>query len=92
MHDDKLRAAPFNLDTAAIDKVKKEGTVIVGPPAVAEKLPGIVVLKNGDSKDFGGFSALAVPMYVFYEASILIGMVVARRKAKALRAATAATA
>jgi L-ascorbate metabolism protein UlaG (beta-lactamase superfamily) len=52
-----------HLDQAAIDKVKKEGTVIVGPPAVAEKLPGIVVLKNGESKDFGGFTALAVPMY-----------------------------
>ena len=52
-----------HLDTAAIDKVKKDGTVIVGPPAVAEKLPGIVALKNGESKDFGGFSALAVPMY-----------------------------
>lgn len=52
-----------HLDQAAIDKVKKEGTVLVGPPAVAEKLPGIVVMKNGESKDFGGFSALAVPMY-----------------------------
>lgn len=52
-----------HLDTAAIDKVKKEGTVIVGPPAVAEKLPGIVVLKNGESKDLGAFAALAVPMY-----------------------------
>jgi L-ascorbate metabolism protein UlaG (beta-lactamase superfamily) len=48
-----------HLDPAAIDKVKKEGTVIVGPPAVAEKLPGIV----GESKDLGGFTALAVPMY-----------------------------
>jgi L-ascorbate metabolism protein UlaG (beta-lactamase superfamily) len=52
-----------HLDTAAIDKVKKDGTVIVGPPAVAEKLPGIVVLKNGESKDLGGLTALAVPMY-----------------------------
>lgn len=52
-----------HLDQAAIDKVKKPGTVIVGPPAVAEKLPGITVLKNGESKDIGGVNVVAVPMY-----------------------------
>jgi L-ascorbate metabolism protein UlaG (beta-lactamase superfamily) len=52
-----------HMDQAAIDKVKKAGTVIIGPPAVAEKLPGIVALKNGETKDLGGVSVLAIPMY-----------------------------
>jgi sec-independent protein translocase protein TatC len=48
-----------------------------------------VITPSGDPYSL---AALAVPMYVFYEGSILIGMVIARRKAKALRAATAAPA
>lgn len=55
-----------HMDDKALDVVVQPGTVIVAPPAVAEKLPGragIVVLKNGESKDLGLFSLDAVPMY-----------------------------
>jgi L-ascorbate metabolism protein UlaG (beta-lactamase superfamily) len=52
-----------HFDPPGIDKVTKAGTVIVGPPVVAEKLPGIVVMRNGESKTFDGIGVLAVPMY-----------------------------
>ncbi|WP_394822370.1 MBL fold metallo-hydrolase [Pendulispora albinea] len=54
---------PDHLDPHAISLVKKDGTVLVGPPAVGEKTSLSVTLKNGESKDFGAFSAAAVPMY-----------------------------
>jgi len=54
---------PDHQDPHAISLVKKEGTVFVGPPAVADKTPLTVTLKNGESKDFGLFSVTAVPMY-----------------------------
>jgi L-ascorbate metabolism protein UlaG (beta-lactamase superfamily) len=52
-----------HLDPAAIDKVKKAGTVIVGPAAAAEKLPGIQTIANGETKTFAGVTVEAVPMY-----------------------------
>ena len=52
-----------HLDPAAIDKVKKAGTVIVGPAAVAEKLPGTMTIANGETKTFAGVPVEAVPMY-----------------------------
>ncbi len=52
-----------HLDPAAIDKVKKAGTVIVGPAAVAEKLPGTMTIANGETKTFAGVTVEAVPMY-----------------------------
>ena len=56
---------PDHLDPATIEKVQKAGTVFVGPQAVADKAPQLklLVVKNGDSKAFGDFSVLAVPMY-----------------------------
>src|SRR5215468_2841037 len=33
-----------------VDKLKKSGTVIVAPKAVAEKLPGCQVMANGETK------------------------------------------
>jgi len=54
---------PDHLDAAAIDKLKKDGTILVGPPAVSEKRTMNVVLKNGDAHDFGLFKVEAVPMY-----------------------------
>jgi L-ascorbate metabolism protein UlaG (beta-lactamase superfamily) len=54
---------PDHLDAAAIDKLKKDGTILVGPPAVNEKRPMSVVLKNGESHDFGAFKVDAIPMY-----------------------------
>src|SRR5262249_5715646 len=50
---------PDHLDPAAIDKLKKDTTVLVGPPAVSEKRTMKVVLKNGDTHDFGAFKVEA---------------------------------
>jgi len=52
-----------HLDQAAIDKVKKDGTMVVGPPAVAEKTKVDVVIANGETKDVAGVKLTAVPMY-----------------------------
>jgi sec-independent protein translocase protein TatC len=46
-----------------------------------------VITPSGDPYSL---AALAVPMYLFYELSILIGWLIAKRKARALRATTAA--
>ncbi len=52
-----------HMDPDGLAKVKKEGTVVVGPPAVGEKMKLDVTLKNGETKDFGVYSVEAVPMY-----------------------------
>ena len=52
-----------HMDPAGLAKVKKDDTVIVAPPAVNEKMPAGVVMKNGDTHDFGTFKVEAVPMY-----------------------------
>jgi L-ascorbate metabolism protein UlaG (beta-lactamase superfamily) len=52
-----------HMDQAGIDRVKKDGTVIVGPKAVGEKITLTTVLANGEKKSFGDFEAMAVPMY-----------------------------
>jgi L-ascorbate metabolism protein UlaG (beta-lactamase superfamily) len=44
-------------------KVQKPETVLVGPPAVNEKMPMKIVMKNGETHDFGAFEVEAVPMY-----------------------------
>jgi L-ascorbate metabolism protein UlaG (beta-lactamase superfamily) len=54
---------PDHMDPAGLAKVKKDGTVVVAPPAVNEKMPAQVVMKNGDTHDFTSFKAEAVPMY-----------------------------
>jgi L-ascorbate metabolism protein UlaG (beta-lactamase superfamily) len=54
---------PDHMDQAGLDKVKKDDTVIVAPPAVNEKMPAKYVMKNGDTHDFDGFKVEAVPMY-----------------------------
>ena len=46
-----------------------------------------VITPSGDPYSL---AALAIPMYIFYEASILIGMVIARRKARVAARAEAA--
>jgi L-ascorbate metabolism protein UlaG (beta-lactamase superfamily) len=55
----------FNQET--IDAVKKEGTIVVVPKAVADKYTGdkskLVVLKNGEKTTQLGFSLTGVPMY-----------------------------
>jgi L-ascorbate metabolism protein UlaG (beta-lactamase superfamily) len=52
-----------HMDPALVEKLKKDSTVVVGPEAVAEKMPGITMMHNGDKKDFGGFAVEAIPMY-----------------------------
>lgn len=52
-----------HLDPPGIEKVKGDHTIIVGPAAVAEQLPGTLVLANGQKQQFAGVSVEAVPMY-----------------------------
>jgi L-ascorbate metabolism protein UlaG (beta-lactamase superfamily) len=54
---------PDHMDPAGLEKVKKADTVVVAPPAVNEKMPAGIVMKNGDTHDFGLFKVDAVPMY-----------------------------
>jgi L-ascorbate metabolism protein UlaG (beta-lactamase superfamily) len=54
---------PDHLDAAALARIHKEGTVVVGPPAVAEATHVDVELKNGDTRDVTGIGVEAVPMY-----------------------------
>ena len=57
-----------HFDIKTIDAVKKATTILVVPPAVADKLPAadkdhLVVLKNGDNSMQMGISITAIPMY-----------------------------
>lgn len=54
---------PDHMDPAGVAKIKKAETVLVGPPAVNEKMPLGIVMKNGETHDFGAFKVDAVPMY-----------------------------
>lgn len=54
---------PDHYDPKGIAEARKEGTVLVAPPIVAEKEPGAIALQNGESHDFGTFRVTAVPMY-----------------------------
>ena len=46
-----------------VAKLKKPGTVILAPAAVAEKVPGATVISNGQTKSMGNFTVEAIPMY-----------------------------
>jgi L-ascorbate metabolism protein UlaG (beta-lactamase superfamily) len=59
-----------HLDLGAIQSIRGDRTVVAANPAAAEKIPGAVVLKNGDRKVFPGarknspgIPVLAVPAY-----------------------------
>lgn len=52
-----------HFDPKAIDQVRRPDTLIIAPPAVAEKLHGVRALRNGESADAGPFHIEAVPMY-----------------------------
>jgi L-ascorbate metabolism protein UlaG (beta-lactamase superfamily) len=54
---------PDHFDPPALERVKKAGTVVIAPQVVADKLPGAVVMKNGEKKDLGLFGVEAIPMY-----------------------------
>jgi len=51
-----------HMDPATVDKVKKQGTTIVVPRAVADKIPG-TVMKNGEKTTVDSVEIEAVPMY-----------------------------
>ncbi|MCS7043931.1 MAG: MBL fold metallo-hydrolase [Bryobacteraceae bacterium] len=52
-----------HFDLKAIEAVRRPDTLIIAPPAVAEKLPGVRVLRNGESMEAGAFHIEALPMY-----------------------------
>jgi L-ascorbate metabolism protein UlaG (beta-lactamase superfamily) len=52
-----------HLAPPVVEKLKKSGTVIVAPKAVADKLPGCTVMANGETKTVGGIQVEAIPMY-----------------------------
>lgn len=52
-----------HLDKVAIEKVKKDGTLIVAPAAVQAEIPAAKVLKNGEKTTELGIGIEAIPMY-----------------------------
>lgn len=57
-----------HFDNATLRTIRKPGTVLVVPQAVADKMPdadkaGLVILHNGDTKDLSGIGVAAIPMY-----------------------------
>ncbi len=54
---------PDHLDKAAIDKVKKNGTVFITPDAVAKTVTEAKAIANGQSTTWDKWTIDAVPMY-----------------------------
>ena len=52
-----------HFDPKAIDALKKGDTKIVAPQVVVDKLPGAMVMKNGETKEYDGIKVEAIPMY-----------------------------
>lgn len=52
-----------HFDIKAIDIIKTDKTKIVTTETVAQKLPGCIVMKNGDEKTLMGLKIEAVPAY-----------------------------
>lgn len=52
-----------HLAPAVIAKVRKPGTTIVAPEAVAKTVTEATVLRNGETKTFGAWKIEAIPMY-----------------------------
>ena len=52
-----------HLDPKALKAITKEGTVVVGSKACAPKLPGAVIMANGDTRTVLGLTVRAVPAY-----------------------------
>ncbi len=52
-----------HLAPAVLDKLRKPGTVIVAPGAVAQTVKDAKVLANGQSTTLGAFGIDAIPMY-----------------------------
>tara|TARA_R110002096_G_scaffold44524_6_gene119785 strand:+ start:8951 stop:9772 length:822 start_codon:yes stop_codon:yes gene_type:complete len=54
---------PDHLDPAAIDEVRKDNSIIIGPSAVAATLPETIVLENGQERSENDIGIRAIPMY-----------------------------
>jgi L-ascorbate metabolism protein UlaG (beta-lactamase superfamily) len=52
-----------HMDPKGLAKVRKPGTVIVGPSAVAAGMPDVTVLRNGESREIGPWKIEAVAAY-----------------------------
>ena len=52
-----------HMDPAAVAKLKKAGTQILGPEAVAKSVPGTTVIRNGETRQVGDATVEAVPAY-----------------------------
>lgn len=52
-----------HFDAKAVARLRKPGTVILGPEAVAKQLPGAAILRNGESTKVGQTTIEAVPAY-----------------------------
>jgi len=52
-----------HLDPAAVAKLKKTTTLVLGPESVAKALAGTTVIRNGESRKAGEWTIEAVPAY-----------------------------
>lgn len=52
-----------HLDAATIARRRKPETVILGPEAAAKTIPGLTVMKNGETRQVGPAGIEAVPAY-----------------------------
>jgi L-ascorbate metabolism protein UlaG (beta-lactamase superfamily) len=50
-------------DPKGLAAVTKDGSRVIGPQVVADKDSGVVVMKNGETRDEGPFKISAIPMY-----------------------------
>jgi L-ascorbate metabolism protein UlaG (beta-lactamase superfamily) len=50
---------------ALVDKLRKPGTVVLAPKAVAASVKDCTVISNGETKTIGEFKVEAIPMYNF---------------------------
>jgi L-ascorbate metabolism protein UlaG (beta-lactamase superfamily) len=54
---------PDHLDPAALAKLRKETTIVIGPEAAAKSVHGLTILRNGESRQVGPTAIEAVPAY-----------------------------
>ncbi|MBN2008894.1 MBL fold metallo-hydrolase [candidate division KSB1 bacterium] len=52
-----------HLDTDLIEQLRKPGTVIIVSASCANRVPGAIIMKNGDNRDVLGMNIKAVPAY-----------------------------
>ncbi len=52
-----------HLDAAAVERLKKADTLVLGPESVAKALTGTTVIRNGESRQVGRWRVEAVPAY-----------------------------